>query len=250
MGKRLNMAGKEYINKFGESFKVTSCDNRLKVNITFDNGYKTTCTSTSINSLCCSSPYLKTVLGVGYLGDGKYNYMDDRYVYKAWSHMITRCYDEKYSAKFPTYKDCYVDERFHNFQVFAEWYYSNTWIDAKHVLDKDILIKGNKVYSPDTCILVDSRINAMFTKCNSIRGEYPIGVSIDKRYNKLRGYIYTEDNKRTMRYCDTIEEAFNMYKSTKEQYLKRVADEYKNKYPNFPQKLYDAMYKYEVEITD
>ena len=41
-----------------------------------------------------------------------------------------------------------------------------------------------------------------------------------------------------------------MYKKAKEQYIKQVADEYKAEYPEFPQKLYDAMYAYEVEITD
>lgn len=196
-------------------------------------------------------PYEKTVLNIGYVGNGKYNYIEDKYVYKSWSHMITRCYDTKYSDKFPTYVGCKVDEYFHNFQNFAEWYYNNIWIhDGKSYLDKDILIKGNKTYSPNNCILVDNNINCMFTKNYAKRGKYPIGVSIDKRYGSIRAYIYTEDNKRSMKYCKSIDEAFMLYKNSKERYIKRVADNYKSKYPNFPNKLYEALYNYEVEIDD
>ena len=46
---------------------------------------------------------------------------------------------------------------------------------------------------------------------------------------------------------DLSEEAFKSYKTFKEKYIKQVADEYKDK---IPKKLYDAMYRYEVEITD
>ena len=250
MNNKLRIVGNEYINKFGEPFKVISYNGYSEIGIIFKNGYKTMCTSKSIKDRSCCSPYLKKSLGVGYIGDGEYNYINDKYVYKAWAHMITRCYDKKYSDKYPTYNGCSVSEEFLCFQTFAKWYYNNIWMDNKMVLDKDILIKGNKAYSKDSCILVDVRINSMFTKCNSARGKYPIGVSIDKRYDRLRGYIYTEENKRSMKYCNTVEEAFNVYKSTKESYIKRIADEYNSKYPNFPKKLYDAMYNYEVEITD
>ena len=42
-------------------------------------------------------------------------------------------------------------------------------------------------------------------------------------------------------------EAFLCYKTEKEKYIKEVADEFK---PYIPQKLYEAMYNYKVEITD
>ena len=48
-------------------------------------------------------------------------------------------------------------------------------------LDKDILFKGNKIYSPSTCIYVPHRINSLFTKSDSARGDYPIGVTYHKR---------------------------------------------------------------------
>jgi hypothetical protein len=108
-------------------------------------------------------------------------------------------------------------------------------------IDKDILIKGNKIYSPETCIFVSRKINSLFVKCNKSRGQSPIGVcKHGKKY-------YVRCSSMGIGSFKTIEEAFNAYKQYKEDYIKQVADEYKNK---IPKKLYDALYKYEVEITD
>ena len=190
-----------------------------------------------------------SVFGIGCFGYGKYTYKDHYKIYKSWSHMITRCYDHKYSDVFPTYVGCSICEEWLNFQTFAQWYEDNMWLDKQHYLDKDILIKGNKIYSPDNCVLVNNHINCIFTKCNSARGKYPIGVSVDNRSGSFRAYVF-DGNRKSMKYCKSIEEAFMLYKTSKENVIKQVADQYKQKYPNFPQKLYDAMYSYEVEITD
>jgi hypothetical protein len=112
-------------------------------------------------------------------------------------------------------------------------------------LDKDILIKNNKIYSPNTCVFVPSCINILFAK--SRRDDKILGVqkANSGRYVSLHGdghggnvYLGT---------FDTETEAFNAYKIAKESYIKEVANEYKNK---IPQKLYDAMINYEVEIGD
>ena len=251
--------GDRHTNKFGEQFEIikkTSSGYLIK----FDNGVLKTTREKYILSKGVHSPYAKTVLGVGYLGEGKYNSKENKIVYKAWSHMHTRCYDKKYSDKYPIYKDCTVCEEWHNFQNFAKWWYSNECgYDGVYFLDKDILNKNNKTYSPNNCILVNNHINCLFTKCNNARGNLPIGVSIDKRTNQYRAYIFNDTiKKRSMKYITdkninqekAIFMAFNIYKSSKEKVIKEVADYYKNKYPYFPQKLYDALYAYEVEITD
>lgn len=117
-------------------------------------------------------------------------------------------------------------------------------------LDKDILIKGNKIYSPNTCLIVPQRINLLFVKQQRKRGEYPIGVSWSTRSNKFHARCNSLDkNNRQIElgYYSTIEDAFSVYKDYKENYIKQVADEYKGIIPN---KLYEAMYKYEVDIND
>ena len=118
-------------------------------------------------------------------------------------------------------------------------------------LDKDILVKGNKTYSPNTCVFVPQNINTLFIKSNKIRGKYPIGVTFNKDKNKYQAQCNTLINgknmKKTLRLYNTIEEAFNAYKQFKEANIKQIADYYKE---NIPDKLYEAMYNYKVEITD
>ncbi len=62
-------------------------------------------------------------------------------------------------------------------------------INQDHVgmhLDKDILISGNRVYGPNTCVLVSSALNKFLTDSRATRGEWPIGVHLDKRENKFK----------------------------------------------------------------
>lgn len=203
------------------------------------------------------NPFYPIVYGVGYLGEGKYKTSENGKktdAYKVWYGMLQRCYDPYYLNKHPTYIDCYVCEEWHNFQNFAKWFHKHYYEcnGEKMHLDKDILVKGNKIYSSDTCIFVPERINSLFTKCDRKRGKYPIGVSPHKLTNKLQAKCSILDkndkNKTEFLGCyNTSKEAFLAYKQFKENYIKQVADEYKELIPN---KLYDALYRYEVNIGD
>ena len=163
--------------------------------------------------------------------------------------MIQRGFDEELKRKQPTYKDVTVNEECLCFQDFAEWWHNNYYeIDGETMcLDKDILVKGNKEYRFDRMIFVPNRINTLFTKRDNGRGNYPIGVSYCKANGKYMANCQTPDSQKFLGYYKTPEEAFQAYKTFKEQYIKQVADEYKDK---IPQRLYDAMYVWEVEITD
>ena len=208
------------------------------------------------------NPNCKTVCGVGCIGQGKYKTTQNGKQTQAgvaWYEMMKRCYGNQKEIKHPTYKDCTVCEEWHNFQNFAKWYYNNRW-DNKLVLipDKDILAHNygiSKIYSPDTCLLVDNRINNLFTKCDKSRGDLPIGVK--KSYNKygitLSIFDKTKNNHKkwiNLGNFDTPNEAFEVYKKEKEKYIKQIAEEYKENYDSFPQKLYDAMYNYKIQIDD
>ena len=97
--------------------------------------------------------------------------------------MLTRCYSDKYKKKKPTYEDCKVYEELLNFQNFAKWDSENYYeIEGETMcLDKDILVKHNKIYSPETCVYVPNTINVLFTKSDKIRGNTPIGVNEQKK---------------------------------------------------------------------
>ena len=168
--------------------------------------------------------------------------------------MIVRCYSEKSLLNKNTYNNCIVCEEWHNFQNFAEWY-ENNYYEVKNEemnLDKDILAKGNKIYGPETCIFVPKRINLLFVNNNNKRGKYPIGVR--RSYNKLQAVciIRDEDGNDKSIFLGSFElneedKAFKAYKDFKESYIKEIADKYQD---IIPEKLYIAMYNYEIEYND
>ena len=113
-------------------------------------------------------------------------------------------------------------------------------------LDKDILHKGNKIYGPDSCCIIPTAINCLFT--GQRNRDLPLGVSLFKRTGKYCvSYPVYGSTKRPKVCKDTPEEAFQIYKINKEKYIKCIADEYKQ---YIPKEVYDALYEYEVEITD
>jgi hypothetical protein len=120
--------------------------------------------------------------GVGFLGVGEYvptvNGIPTP-AYSHWAGMLRRCYDQKHQESSPTYIGCTVCDEWHNFQVFAEWYYLQEMYNEKWVhLDKDIKVKGNKVYSPSACKLVTAIENTVAASARSYKFTDPSGEVI------------------------------------------------------------------------
>lgn len=233
--------------------KIIRYKNVNDIDIEFENGYiSKNNTYQNFKKGQVRNYLVKQVVGVGCLGNGKY-YAEKNDIcspeYICWRNMLIRCYDSKYKEKYPTYETCIACDEWLNFQNFAEWYNCNFYIvnDEKMHLDKDILVKRNKVYSPDTCIFVPSRINKLFLKNDNVRGEYCVGVTYKSDINKYIARCNTLNERKYLGIFNTEHEAFYIYKEFKEKYIKEVADQYK-KY--IPKKLYDALYKYQVDITD
>lgn len=172
-------------------------------------------------------PLAKTVYSVGFFGQGKYKSRDkDRNktkAYNTWKDILERCYQYQNNIRNSSYENCSVDERWHNFQVFAEWVENNykDYMEGWH-LDKDILVKGNRIYSPEACRFVPSEINMAISK---IGGKYS-GVRKDKntwiaRINKLKTRV-------TLGYFKTEQDAIDSYKKAKELYIKELANKWKS----------------------
>ena len=166
--------------------------------------------------------------------------------YSVWRNILERCYNEKYRAKFPTYRDCSVCKEWLKYSNFKRWY-SENYVEGYN-LDKDILVKGNKLYSPETCCFVPQEINKLFLRCGASRGDLPIGVC---RSNSPRSHKLYRVYLRKKRIGDyyTVDDAFKAYKQAKEAYIKEVASEYYSE-GKITKRVYDAMLQYEVEITD
>lgn len=108
-------------------------------------------------------------------GIGKQRMIWKCQIYAGWYRMLDRCYGILYLSKNPSYRDCKVDESWHKFSVFRDWMMSQDW-EGKEV-DKDLLIKGNKVYSAETCLLVSPQVNRFLTERGADRGKHPLGVN-------------------------------------------------------------------------
>lgn len=251
---RIDRIGEEKTNSFGSLMRIINYRNNKDIDVYFPE-YGWIKEHTMYKCFIkgeIKSPYECRTFEKGYLGEGEYNTVTNRKptkYYHLWYEMLRRAYDPKYIQKHPTYEGCEVCQEWLNFQVFAEWVNKNYYeIEGEQIcLDKDILIKGNKIYSPDTCVFVPQTINKLFTKSDKARGDLPIGVCYDKLNKKYKAYCNVNGKHKSLGYYDTKEEAFQVYKNSKEDYIKKVAEEYKEKIPT---KLYNAMVSYQVEIND
>ena len=248
--KSLERIGEKHITTQGYEVEVIEYYNTKNCTIKFNDERGTILKNiqyTHIKTGNVRNPYHPSVLGIGYIGEGIYNTSFKKVLkkeYNAWQNIINRCYNEELRRKFPTYKGVFLCEEWKCFQVFAEWFclnYKEGWD-----LDKDIICKNCKVYSPETCAFVPHEINCLLVINHTHRGQLPIGVC------KVKGDMYTaqlnRDGKdRYLGTFNTLEEAFQTYKAEKEKWIKEVADKWK---PFIDPRVYEAMYNYQVEIND
>ena len=189
----------------------------------------------------------KLVCGVGVF-DADYSKLKDertKKAYRDWNNMLQRCYGKSNFPSKPAYKECVVCEEWHSFLKFREWFDEN-YVEG-YFLDKDVLVKGNKIYSPNTCSYIPSFINTLLLNCRSARGKYPIGVQ--KHKYGFCAKLYKQGEPHYIGFYKNEEDAFLAYKKAKELYIQEVAQKY---YDNgeITKRVYDALMKYEVEITD
>ena len=201
-------------------------------------------------------PYEPRYYGKGYLGEGKYTVSKNGKLHKyyyIWHNMLQRCYDPKFQEIYPTYKGCTVEDYLLNFQNMGKWINENYYeVPGETMcLDKDILCKGNKLYSRKTCIFVPERINNLFTKSDKSRGKDPIGMYELPSGNYGVQCWDVNDKQIYLGTYSTKEEAFYAYKGYKERVIKEVIDSYEGIIPEpFYSRLREAMYNYKVEIDD
>ena len=256
--KEIERLGETNISNEGCKMKIIKYKNANNILIEFQDKYKAIVHAAyrDFKKGKVKNPYYKSIFDVGYFGQGKYKTSSNgkhTKAYKIWFSMLRRCYDPYFinRDKSLSYKDVFVCEEWHNFQNFAKWFYKNYYEVEGEImhLDKDILCKGNKIYSPETCVFVPQRINSLFVKQQRKRGEYPIGVSPNKRDNCLQVNCNTLEKQEFLGHFSLNKpfQAFTAYKNFKENYIKQIADKYKDL---IPKELYNALYKYEVEIND
>lgn len=243
--------GKSYSNKYG-TYTLVEYRSAKDVTIEWESPfYRGTAQIVDVNRGNVKNPLAPAILGVACFGIGPHiAYTEDKVTvksYSCWKAMVQRCYDEKFRHKWQSYADCFVCDEWLNYQNFADWYVQNYREDWQ--LDKDILIKDNKIYSPETCMFVPKEINRLFIRNKSVRGKYPIGVTMSKKVTpRYHAACCNEFNKQThIGTFNTPEEAFFAYKIFKEDVVKKIAERFKDQISS---QLYSILLSYEVAQDD
>ena len=244
--------GNVYKSKSSGDFKIVKYNDSYNVEIQFlKTGYKTVVHLGHIRNGYVKDPYSPSVCGVGVTGT-KYQAKINGVItkeYDLWHSMLQRCYSDAYQKKQPTYEGCEVSDNFKSYEYFHEWcnkqigFSNQSW----H-LDKDLLIKGNKVYSEDSCIFIPSEINLLLVKNTASRGEHLIGVCWCKRDKAFVAQVRKNKEKREhLGLFNTEIEAFKAYKEAKESFIKEQANKWKSQ---IDERAYLALINYEVHIDD
>ena len=244
--------GKVCKSKSSGDFKILKYNDSKNVEIQFINtGYETSATLGNIRNGKVEDRYLPSVRGVGVIGD-KYpitiNSVQTK-EYVLWKHMLQRCYSDASKKERPTYEGCQVSENFKSYEYFYEWCHEQVGFGNEGFhLDKDLLVKGNKVYSENTCVFIPQEVNTLLVKSTALRGKHLIGVSWNKKDKAFVAKARKNKGKSEhLGIFKTEIEAFNAYKQAKEAFVKEQADKWKGK---IDERAYNALMNYEVEITD
>lgn len=162
--------------------------------------------------------------------------------YSSWYHMLERSFDIQWKIKKPSYKDVHCCDSWLLFSQFLGWFSSNYY--PGYVLDKDLIVRGNKVYSPETCMFIPVELNSFMLTRALDRGDFPLGVQ--KRGNKFIASISYNDNKSSKQIgrFDYAMEAHRAWQIEKLELTRHLLD----KYPKLPE-LKLLIYRLEQDIT-
>ena len=244
---------KTYTNKQGLNYKIVHYNTYYDITILFDSGYIKSATMKEVKRNAIKDKLSPSVYGVGIVGIRYNTKVDGKHTteYGTWKNMLRRCYSEKGRHKFQSYDDCTVSENFKKYSYFYEWVNKqvgfNSVDDMGNIfqLDKDLLSKGNKIYSETTCVFLPLEINIALAIKDSKHKKFHVGVR--KNRNKYEVICCINSKSTYLGLFNTEIEAFNAYKQAKENYLKELADKWKGKIDD---RAYEALMSYQVEITD
>ena len=244
--------GKVCKSKSSGDFKIVKYNDAKDVEIQFlKTGYEATVQLGHIKSGSIKDPYVQSVYAIGIIGT-KYPVSEggkDTKGYILWKSMLERCYSTTLKKKYPTYEGCEVSDKFKSYEYFYEWCNKQIGFSNKDWhLDKDLLIKGNKVYNEDSCVFIPKEVNTLLTKREALRGEHLIGVCWSTTNKAFKAQVSKSKGKSEhLGYFKTEIEAFNAYKQAKESFIKEQANEWKSQ---IDERAYEALMNYAVEITD
>ena len=158
-----------------------------------------------------------------------------------WDGIKYRC---KVGRK--NYEDCEICEEWEIFENFKKWYMEHYYevYGCDMEVDKDILIPGNRIYSPETCMIVPQRINELF-RTFSNKYNLPSGIVLLKKDVKNGRYRVTYSGN-FLGYFKTIKDACIAHEYAKKGAINEVAKTYKK---DLPQYVYEALINWQPEFV-
>ena len=245
--------GQSSYNNQGSKMTITKYRNAQDIEVTFESGFVVEHTQMHLfNSGSILDPYFKSYCGIGYMGMKTFYNKSQEYKrpLEVWHSMLKRCYSENFPLHV-WYKDCEVDEKWHSFSNFYQWWKDNYYELPKELgrleLDKDIKFKSSRIYSPNTCLLIPQRINSYIKNRRDINKKFPIGITYNEKKQKYHVRTNVDGKDTHIGDYNSLDEAFCALKNIKENELKKLAELYKL---YIPKEVYDAIVNYTIEITD
>lgn len=107
--------------------------------------------------------------------------VDNHPAYTKWQGMLNRAYGASSSR---WYNDVTVSESFKHYHIFKQWYLTQ-YLEEGWELDKDLLLKGNKVYCASRCCFLPKEINSALAINRSL-----IPILAEKYRKVLNNDIY------------------------------------------------------------
>lgn len=249
--------GQKYTTRDNGELEIVKYHSANNVIVRFlETGFTTRTEACQLKRGTVKDLLLPKVCGIGFIGDGPHAAYSCKgevaeWAYMKWQNMLERCYDPATEQQAQCYSGVTVCEEWFNYQNFAEWaklqhgYGNRTW-----AMEKDLLIKGNRHYAPDRCCFLPQVLNNQMLKSEKARGNYPIGVTLNKPNGKFIAHLHGhKEGSKTAHIgiFNTPEAAFYAYKHEKEKKLKKLANEWRDR---IDPRAYEALMNYEVEITD
>jgi len=141
--------------------------------------------------------------------------------YTTWYNMLKRCYSPSTIKVTSVYEDATVCSEWLLFSNFRDWMKLQDW--KEKTLDKDILIIGNKVYSPETCIFVTARLNSLLTHKRRKSSSYLVGVAYNKLEKRFQAECVTISGRHYLGKFKTEHEAHQAYVDFKVAHILEIA---------------------------
>ena len=173
---------------------------------------------------------MRLVFGFG-INDCKLDKRDK--AYQCWVNMLRRCYNQELHSqiKYSSYVGCSVSDDWKASSDFCAWAVNQKGFSHEYsCLDKDILVSGNKVYSPENCTFVPREVNVALTFSSAKRGNLPLGVTASRTTQNgdihYGASVCRGEFGRLSKWFDTLEAAEHFYKVEKLKHLSYLADKY------------------------